>query len=117
MKAAVAVAVLAAMLAGVASAAPPPRIRVQLANEMTRIYIEGFVWFASLDRARPTPVEGKSVVLRAGPGRHLLRVYLRPCDANCSTLDPPGQRCSMVVPQGRRAVYHLRDDGCTITLD
>jgi hypothetical protein len=116
-KAAVAAAVLAAILAGAASAAAPPRIRVRLANEMTRFYTEGFVWFAALDRTRPKRIEGNAVVLRAGPGRHLLRVFLRPCDANCSMLDPPDMRCSAVVPQGRRAVYRLRDEGCTITFD
>jgi hypothetical protein len=46
----------------------------------------------------------------------MLRVYIRPCDGNCSLLDPPQQRCSKTVRAGQRATYHLRDNGCRLTV-
>ena len=117
MKTAVALLLLAAALAvGNATAAPAPGVRVRLANEMTRFYIEGYVWFASLDHARPTRVTTSTIVLPARPGRHVLHVFIRPCDGNCSLLDPPDKRCSAVVRRGQKATYHLRNQGCAITV-
>ena len=116
MKVAIALAVLVATLA-VGDATAASGVRVRLKNEMTRFYIEGFVWFASLDRAKPKRVTGSSILLRATPGRHVLHVFIRPCDGNCSLLDPPEKRCSARVRPGRVATYHLRNAGCAITVN
>jgi hypothetical protein len=114
-KTAVALTVLVAALAA-AKATASPSVRVRISDEMTRVYIEGYIWFASLDRARPRRVATSAVVLPAGPGRHVLRVFIRPCDGNCSLLDPPQLRCSATVRRGQTATYHLRDRGCSITV-
>jgi hypothetical protein len=107
-------ALVAALAAGNATASPG--VRVRISNEMTSFYTEGYVWFASLDKARPKRVVTPTVVLPAGPGRHVLRVFIRPCDGTCSLLDPPQLRCSARVRRGQTATYHLRDRGCSITV-
>jgi hypothetical protein len=114
-KTATALALLVAALA-VGNASASPGVRVRISNEMTRFYIEGFVWFASLDNKRPKRVTAQSIVLPATAGRHVLHVFIRPCDGNCSLLDAPEKRCSAVVRRGRTATYHLRNRGCTITV-
>jgi hypothetical protein len=111
-------AVLAALLAtavfaGDASAATG--IRVRVSYEMSGLFTEGYVWFASLDGAKARRVTGKSVVLPARPGPHRLRVYVRACDGNCQFLDPAQQRCSRTVRAGQRVTYHLIDNGCRLT--
>jgi hypothetical protein len=118
MKTAVAVVALALLVAaaGVENASASPGIRVRISNEMTRFYTEGYVWFARLDHAKARRVSGSSIVLRATPGRHVLHVFLRACDGNCSLLDPPDKRCSAVVHRGQTATYHLRNQGCAITV-
>jgi hypothetical protein len=114
-KALIAIGLLAATLAGSASAANPT-VRVHVSNEMTGIYVEGYIWFVALDGAPPRRVTARSVSLPASRGRHALRVFIRPCDGNCSLLDPPVKRCSAPVRSGQTATYHLRDDGCRITV-
>ena len=108
--------VLSVVAVAVANAASSPGVRVRISNEMTRFYIEGYIWFARLDHAKATRVTGKSIVLRATRGRHVLHVFLRPCDGNCSLLDPPEKRCAAVVHRGQTATYHVRDQGCAITV-
>jgi hypothetical protein len=115
MKALVAALVVAGVVAGNASAATGVRVRVSY--ELTGFFTEGYVWFASLDHAKPKRLSGKSILLPARPGRHVLRVYIRPCDGNCSFLDPPQQRCSKTVRAGQRVTYHLRDNGCKLTVN
>jgi len=109
---------LALLLAGIAPgrADASSGVRVRFSNEMTGFYIEGYFWFASLDRVRPKHVAATSVLLPTRPGRHVLHVFIRPCDGNCSSLDPPTKRCSAPVRSGQTATYHLRDSGCTITV-
>lgn len=116
MKTALALAVLVAALAAGNASSAPPGVRVRISNEMTRLYIEGYVWFAKLDGTRARRVSGSSLVLPAGPGRHVLHVFIRPCDGNCSYLDPPTKRCAAVVRRSQKATYHLRDQGCSITV-
>jgi hypothetical protein len=118
MKTAVAAVALALLVVAVVvgNAAASPGVRVRLSNEMTRFYIEGFVWFARLDHAKAKRVTGKSIVLRATPGRHVVHVFVRACDGNCSLLDPPEKRCAAVVHRGQTATYHLRNQGCAITV-
>jgi hypothetical protein len=53
------------------------------------------------------------------PGTYRLISFQRPCDGNCSQLDPPTDRCSheLEAKAGERveATVHLRPgDGCTI---
>ena len=116
MKVAVALAVLVAAVAAGTVDAAPPRVKVRLANEMTQFYIEGYVWFVRLDRTRWRRVTGSSIALKASRGRHVIHVFVRPCDGNCSLLDPPQKRCAAVVHRGQTATYHLRDQGCVITV-
>ena len=116
MKIAVALALLVAALAAGNVDASPPSLRVRLTNEMTRFYIEGYVWFVRLDRTKWRRVTGSSISLKASSGRHVIHVFVRPCDGNCSMLDPPEKRCAAVVHRGQRATYHLRNQGCAITV-
>lgn len=118
MKIAVALALLvAAFVAGNVDAAPPS-VKVRLSNEMTSFYIEGYVWFVRLDRTKWRRVTGKSasIALTASRGRHVIHAFVRPCDGNCSNLDPPEKRCAAVVHRGQTATYHLRNQGCAITV-
>jgi hypothetical protein len=116
MKTAVALALLVAALASANVDAATPRIKVRLANEMTQFYIEGYVWFVRLDRTKWRRVTGSSIALKASRGRHVIHVFVRPCDGNCSVLDPPEKRCAAVVRRGQTATYHLRNQGCAITV-
>ena len=116
MKTAVALTVLVAALAVSNIDAAPPSIRVRISNEMTRFYIEGYVWFLRLDRTKWKRVTGSSSALKASRGRHVIHVFVRPCDGNCSMLDPPEKRCAAVVRRGQTATYHLRNQGCAITV-
>jgi hypothetical protein len=108
--------VLALLVAALtaSNAAAASGVQVRVSYEMTGIFTEGYVWFASLDHAKPTRVTTRSVVLPAGPGKHVLRVFIRPCDGNCSFLDPPQQRCSATVRRGQKVTYRLRDQGCKL---
>jgi hypothetical protein len=116
MKIAVALALLvAALVAGNVDAAPPT-VRVRLSSEMTRFYIEGYVWFVRLDRTKWTRVTGSSIALEASRGRHVIHAFVRPCDGNCSRLDLPEKRCAAVVHRGQTATYHLRNQDCAITV-
>jgi hypothetical protein len=116
MKTALALAVLVAAVAAGSASSAPSGVRVRISNEMTRFYIEGYVSFAKLDHARARRVSGSSLVLPARPGRHVLHVFIRPCDGNCSYLDPPTKRCAAVVRRAQRATYHLYNVGCSITV-
>jgi hypothetical protein len=115
-KTAVALTVLVAALAVSNVDAAPPSIRVRISNEMTRFYIEGYVWFLRLDRTKWKRVTGSSIALKASRGRHVIHVFVRPCDGNCSVLDPPEKRCAAVVRREQTATYHLRNQGCAITV-
>lgn len=61
-----------------------------------------------------------SVRLSLAPGRYRLRSWQRPCDGNCSVLDPPIDRCSgdFRVTAGRAMTATIRvtpTRGCRIT--
>jgi hypothetical protein len=92
-------------------------LRVTLDDRMKARPIEGYVWFAGLDRVRP--VDNRSLTLH-GTGRHRLVSYIRDCDGNCGLLDPPSMRCSRIVTLHaggtRRATVRLLDSGCLILL-
>jgi hypothetical protein len=110
-----AVALLAAAVLP-ASAAAAAGVHVRISYEMRGVFTEGYVWFASLDHAKPKRITVSSVFLPAKPGHHVLHVFIRPCDGNCGFLDPPQQRCSKIVHAGQRVTYHLRDNGCKLTV-
>ncbi len=65
-------------------------------------YIEGAVSYLRVRdgrrivfrRARPGPIEAR---LRPRAGLYRVTSFQRPCDGNCSTLDPPVDRCSRRV--------------------
>lgn len=116
--AAVAAAALALPVAAVAvgNAAASPGVRVRISNEMTRFYIEGYVSFVRLDRTKWRRMTSASIALKASRGRHVIHVFIRPCDGNCSLLDRPEKRCAAVVRRGQTATYHLRNQGCAMTV-
>jgi len=65
-------------------------------------YMEGYVRFLRIESAGRTVFDGRWD--DGGPFRRTLpagdyRVtrYLRPCDGNCSLLDPPSERCSLRI--------------------
>jgi hypothetical protein len=88
------------------------------------VYVEGSVSYLRLKR------RGRVVARRSGSGpihtrlrprRGLYRVvsYQRPCQGNCSTLDPPADRCSKRVrvyagETSAARVVTRPGDGCTI---
>ena len=108
------VAALAA--AGSASSASASGVRVRLKNEMTHFYVEGYVWFVRIDHGALKRPKHASILLPAAPGRHVVHVFIRACDGNCGLLDPVEKRCAAAVRPGQVATYHLRDDGCKITV-
>ncbi len=61
------------------------------------VYIEGALTYVSVSdrhgRVLITKRVDKRVVLPLGSGHYRLRSWVRPCDGNCSVLDPPTDRC------------------------
>lgn len=94
------------------------RLRVALDDRMTAHPIEGYVWFAGLDKVRQA--KARTLVLRGTTGRHRLVSYIRTCDGNCGFLDPPSKRCSRVVMLRngvtRSLTVRLLDRGCRIVV-
>ena len=41
-------------------------------------------------------------------GEYRVTRYLRPCDGNCTLLDPASERCSIRIPVGGPGETHLR---------
>jgi hypothetical protein len=83
-----------------ATRSPPPSalvIRTKIATGRA-VYIEGALTYASVsDRHGQVLVTrrvDKRVTILLGTGRYRLRSWVRPCDGNCSVLDPPTDRCA-----------------------
>ena len=99
-----AVALAAVALPAVAEAAPGTLDYRQSLDSSRGVYIEGSVSFV---RVRDS--DGDAVVRRRVskprfrmrrkllPGRYRVVSYQRPCDGNCSLLDPPVDRCARAV--------------------
>ena len=114
------VLVLCAAAAIAALAAPvadeqAPRGKLDFRRVLTGAYIEGSISFLRVRDARGELVVDESaarglrwrVRRRLPAGRYRLTSFERPCDGNCSLLDPPTDRCSRrikVIAHGRTGV-------------
>jgi hypothetical protein len=65
-----------------------------------QLYIEGSVGYirvrtkdGRLVSAKTFPRDQRELRCRLVPGRYTLVSFQRPCDGNCSYLDPPTDRC------------------------
>jgi hypothetical protein len=106
---------IAALFLATAATALTGNVTVKLSDELTQVYREGYVWFVGLDGKPARRVTGTRTVFKVKTGRHVLRSYIRPCDGNCTVLDPPVNGCSNYVRTGQTATVHLRNDRCTLT--
>jgi hypothetical protein len=107
---------VAALLASSTEAATPPKatLRVVLKRLPSRyVYIEGAVWHFRLTRTGGLPVtvadllllNDDDITLRPRAGTYVLRSADRPCEGNCSMLDPDVAPCTKrVVLKARRKV-------------
>ena len=95
--------------------AQTPRGELDFRRVLTGAYIEGSVSFLRVRDARGELVVDESaarrlrwrVGRRLPPGRYRLTSFERPCDGNCSLLDPPTERCSRrikIIAHGRTGV-------------
>lgn len=110
----IALALAAVALGGFGGTSSSATLRVTLDDRMTLRPIEGYVWFVGLDGHMRAVRGHTTTVLRATAGRHVLTSFIRPCDGNCSYLDPPSHRCSLRVRLPARATVRLRNAGCRI---
>jgi hypothetical protein len=129
-----AAAALAAVLlaAGCEGSEPAPRsahsAQVQVRQEWVGggLYVEGSYSYVRVERDGTAVTEvrlSKERVPRATihlePGTYRLVSFQRPCDGNCSRLDPPSDRCSHEIEATADArvdatVRLSPGDGCTI---
>ena len=120
--------VLAALaLPAAAEGAPGTLDYRQSLNASRGVYVEGSISFVRVrDRSGDVVVRRRTVKPRfrmrrtLRPGRYRVISYQRPCDGNCSFLDPPVDRCARRVrirSGGRTEVsVTLRPGrGCTMT--
>ena len=115
---ALAAALVLALLAGTGSAATPRgSVRVVLKRLPSRfVYIEGAAWHFRLTRVGgPTVADllllnDDDITLRPKAGTYVLRSADRPCEGNCSMLDPDVAVCKrrVTVKAGRRLVATVR---------
>jgi hypothetical protein len=100
MRALLAVAVLAAVAASVASArSQNPSLKVT--QKFTSCcYVEGSIGYIQIENragrriAQKTFRDAKELRFALMPGRYRMVSFQRPCDGNCGYLDPPTDRCS-----------------------
>ena len=100
-----AVAVLAAVIASVASAgSQKPALKVTQKFIGSVHYVEGSIGYIRIKspagrRVAQKTFSGATKQLRftLAPGRYRVVSFQRPCDGNCSLLDPPTDRCSTAV--------------------
>lgn len=118
------------MLAVAPAGAGPPSHRGTLAlshriDSSRGTYIEGSVSYLRLRHRGRVVLRrskfGGAIDLRLHPRAGLYRIvsFQRPCDGNCSVLDPPTDRCSkrVSVYEGERSTVHAvtrPGSGCTI---
>jgi hypothetical protein len=65
-------------------------------------YVEGYIRFLRIRSDSGTAFEGRwesdgRFERSLPPGSYVVTRYLRPCDGNCSLLDPPSERCSVRI--------------------
>jgi zinc D-Ala-D-Ala dipeptidase len=93
---------LAAAAVPAAAEAAPGTLDFQQSTARRPLYVEGAVSFVRVRDAAGETVVGRRVrhrprfrmVRRLQPGRYKVVSYQRPCDGNCSLLDPPTDRCA-----------------------
>jgi hypothetical protein len=113
---AVALALAAVTVCGFGATSTQATLRVTLVDRMQARPIEGYVWFVGLDGRAHAVTNRTATILRASAGRHLLTSFIRTCDGNCSSLDPPTHRCGARIRLPARATVRLLDAGCRITV-
>jgi hypothetical protein len=93
--------VIAAAAASGASATPQTgeaTLRLELRVDTSHgFYAEGAYYYAALRRSGFSLLRhfsGSRMVLHVGAGQYVLRSFARPCDGNCSRLDPPTDGCA-----------------------
>jgi hypothetical protein len=100
-----------------ATASSDPTLLVKLDDRMKARPVEGYVWFAGIDRAQRVSARSLSAT---ATGRHDVVSYIRACDGNCGLLDPPSKRCrrtlTLRVGSTLHATVRLLDAGCRILL-
>jgi zinc D-Ala-D-Ala dipeptidase len=121
-------AALAALALPAASDAAPGTLDFRQSFARAPVYVEGAVSFVRVrDTAGDAVVRRRvqhrprfRMIRRLHPGRYQVVSYQRPCDGNCSLLDPPTDRCARRVrilsgglTQVRVRVRPAR--GCTMT--
>jgi hypothetical protein len=129
-----ALAALCAVLlaAGCGGSQPAPRsaspatVSVRQEYEGGSLYMEGSYSYVrveqngrSVTQVRLSNERVPRATISLDPGTYRLISFQRPCDGNCSRLDPPTDRCSreLEAKAGERveATVQLRPgDGCTI---
>jgi hypothetical protein len=92
----------------------------------TGLYVEGSYSYVRLERDGSPAVEVKlgndltpTATISVEPGSYRLVSYQRPCDGNCSMLDPPTDQCSLPIEVGENEELHELVEltpgaGCTI---
>jgi zinc D-Ala-D-Ala dipeptidase len=121
------VALAALALPAVAEAAPGTLDYRESTNTSHGVYVEGSISFVRVrDRSGELVVRRRTakprfrMLRRLPPGRYRVISYQRPCDGNCSLLDPPADRCTRrvrILSGGRTEVrVTVRPGrGCTMT--
>jgi len=115
--------VVSALVAAAGLVTPSGATRSQPPSELVirtkivtsgRLYVEGALTYVSVSdgqgRVLTTRRIDKRVTLLLGVGRFRLRSWVRPCDGNCSVLDPPTDRCGRAfrLAPGRKLVATIR---------
>lgn len=93
------------------------------------LYVEGSYSYVRVERdgdsVHELRLSGERIpraTIHLDPGTYRLVSFQRPCDGNCSRLDPPTDRCSHEIEAtaGRRIEATVRltpGEGCTIDAD
>jgi hypothetical protein len=120
--------VLGGMLVAAAGAQTErPALRVTQEFVGSQLYMEGSIGYIQIKKrtgrvvASGTFREARELRFRLAPGRYRVVSFQRPCDGNCSYLDPPTDRCSRALVIRRRHPVAAKveispGNGCTIRL-
>lgn len=74
-------------------------------------YTEGFQSYVAVSanaggsatvRPEAVPTRAPAFTKRLAAGRYTIKSWVRPCDANCGTLDDPTDRCQLPITIGPR---------------
>ena len=98
---------------GTVSAPADGRLVVTEQGKEPCCYVEGYIRFLRIESGSGTVFDGRwedgTAFTRTLPaGEYRVTRYLRPCDGNCTLLDPPSERCSIRIPVGGPGETHLR---------